>query len=257
MEQTIIDKNTCLQRLICGYDFKSEIDIDVILKHLSDSIEKIICEISELPEMPDSKISLYGPYLGRSILELSMTAFLARLDPFRILVIKGRQSQPGYELSRPNISAIRWQGDVIDKSVSDLWGEKSLKDPSRAILGPYQKQLVLFEIAQKVQDEGEEQNVGGWYSELVQTDAKGLVEKINSKLTRLYSALSKGVHHELLVPVESILDRDTVLTQLNDVFFVISTLGLIVSQVPHAYRKSSSMEESFMYYKMAKELEVC
>lgn len=61
----------------------------------------------------------------------------------------------------------------------------------------------------------------------------------------------------MLVPVESILDRDTVLTLLNDVFFVISTLGLIVSQVPHAYRNSSSMEESFMYYKTAKELEVC
>ena len=123
-------------------------------------------------------------------------------------------------------------------------------------MGPYQKQLVLIESAQRVQDNGDEQNIGGWYSELFQTDAKGLVEKINSKLTRLYSALSKGVHHELLVPVESILDRDTVLTLLNDVFFVISTLGLIVSQVPHAYRKSSSIEESFMYYRKAKELEV-
>ena len=57
-----------------------------------------------------------------------------------------------------------------------------------------------------------------YYPELIQTDAEGLVEKINSKLIRLYSALSKGVHHELLVPVESILDRDTVWTLLNNTF---------------------------------------
>ena len=147
------------------------LEIDVVLKHLSDSIEKIVSEISDLPEMPDSKISLYGPYLGRSLLELSMTALLARLDPFRILVIKGRQAQPGYELNRPNTSAIRWQGDVVDKAVNDLWGDKSLKDPSRAILGPYQKQLILIKNAQKVQDEGDEQNVGGWYGILSRIDS--------------------------------------------------------------------------------------
>ena len=105
------------------YDFQSEIDIDVILKHLSGSIEKIISELSDLSELSDSKISLYGPYLGRSVLELSMTALLARLDPFRILVIKGRQAQPGYELNKPNSSAIRWQGDVIDKAVNNLWDD--------------------------------------------------------------------------------------------------------------------------------------
>lgn len=152
----------------------------MILKHLSESIEKIVSEISELAVMPDSKISLYSPYLGRSVLELSMTALLARLDPFRILVIKGSQAQPKYELNRPSTSAIRWQGDVVDKAVNDLWGDKSLKNPSRAILGQYQKQLILIESAQKVQDEVDEQSVGGWYFELIQTDAEGLVEKINS-----------------------------------------------------------------------------
>ena len=82
-----------------------------------------------------------------------------------------------------------------------------------------------------------------------------IVEKIKSKINNLYSSLSKGIHHELLVPIESILDRDTVLNFLNEVLFVISTLGLIVSLVPHAYHKCSE-SESFEYYKKAKELEV-
>ena len=255
MEDIEIDRNTCLSKLICGYDFDPDNEIDVILGHLSGSIEKIIVEISELPSKNDDKLTLYGPYLGRSLLELSMTALLARLDPFRILVMKGKQVQPGYELKKPHVSAIRWQGDVVDVSVTDLWAEKALKNPSRAILGAYQVKLVLVASAQRILDEGNEQAIGEWYSELVQTDANGLVEKIKSKLNSLYSSLSKGIHHELLVPIESILDRDTVLTFLNDVLFVISTLGLVVSRVPHAYHKCSK-SESFMYYKKAKELEV-
>jgi len=255
LNDMVVDINTCLSKLICGYNFDQNNKIDLILGHLSDSIEKIIIEISELPSKEDEKLTLYGPYLGRSLMELCLTALLARLDPFRILVMKGKQTQPGYELKKPHVSAIRWQGDVVDDAVNDLWAEKALKNPSRAILGPYQVKLVLVDSAQRILDEGNEQEIGEWYSELIKTDATGLVEKIKSKINNLYSSLSKGIHHELLVPIESILDRDTVLNFLNEVLFVISTLGLIVSLVPHAYHKCSE-SESFEYYKKAKELEV-
>ena len=146
MDDTIADKNTCLSKLICGYDFDPKNEIDVILGHLSNSIEKIIVEIIELPSKEDDKLTLYGPYLGRSLLELSMTALLARLDPFRILVMKGKQVQPRSELDKPHVSAIRWQGDVVGEAVPNLWTEKALKNPSRAILGPYQVKLVLYHL---------------------------------------------------------------------------------------------------------------
>ena len=208
-----------------------------------------------MPDLEDDKLSLYGPYLGRSLLELSVTAILGRLDPFKILLMKGKQERADYELGKPHSSAIRWQGDVVDKAVNDIWEDKSLKDPTRAILGAYQVELVMINSAQKIFDEGDMQSIGEWYTDLTQTDAKGLIEKMKSKINTLYSSMSKGIHHELLVPQESILDRDTVLNLLNDTFFVVATLGLLVSRIPHAYQKCPK-EESFMYYKKSKELEV-
>lgn len=245
----------CLSKLICGIDFEDDNDIDKILGHISVSVNKIASEIISLPSLSNEKLSLYGPYLGRSLLELSTTALLARLDPFKILLMKGKQEQSDYELGKPHSSAIRWQGDVVDEAVNDIWAEKPLKNPTRAILGAYQTQLVMVKSAQKVFDESTETLIGGWYNELTRTDAKGLVEKLKSKINTLYSSLSKGIHHELLVPQESILDRDTVLNLINDTLFVVMTLGLLMSRIPHAYQKTP-LDDCFTHYKNAKELEL-
>jgi hypothetical protein len=169
--------------------------------------------------------------------------------------MKRKQEQADYELGKPHSSAIRWQGDVVDKAVSNLWDNKALSNPTRAILGAYQVELVMIGSAEKIIDNCTEESIGGWYSVLIQTDARGLVERIKLDINKLYSSLSKGVHHELLVPIESILDRNTVLTLINDTIYIVSTLSLLVSQIPHAYQ-SCSLEESFQLYKSCKELEV-
>lgn len=226
-----------------------------MLKHLSSSLKKIVIEITELPGLNDDKIGLYGPYLGRSLLELSITALLGRLDPFKILLMKGVQEQNNYDLGKPHPSAIRWQGDVLDKAVPDLWDEKALKDPTRAILGAYQIELAMINSAKKIVDTGNEESIGEWYTEISNTDSIGLIKKIQSKISTLYSSLSKGIHHELLVPYESILDRDTVINLVNDSIFVISTLGLLVSQIPHAY-KHEVLDSCASFYKSSKELEL-
>ena len=101
MEMIELEKNESLLRLVCGYDFDNDIEIDKILQHLSDSLRKVISEIIDLPSLENDKLSLYGPYLGRSLLELSVTALLARIDPFKILLMKNKQEQPDYELGKP------------------------------------------------------------------------------------------------------------------------------------------------------------
>ena len=65
-------------------------------------------------------------------MELGITALLARLDPFKILLMKGKQEQTDYELGRPHVSAIRWQGDVVDAAVPNLWAESALRNPTSA-----------------------------------------------------------------------------------------------------------------------------
>lgn len=250
-----LEEVDCFIKLVCGSEYNDENEIDKILKHLSVSLKKIVLELAALQDLSDDKIGLYGPYLGRSMLELSMTALVGRLDPFKTLLMKKKQEQPDYDLGKPHSSSIRWQGDIVDKAVPNLWEDKSLKDPTRAILGAYQIELVLIDSARKIIDNGSEEAMGMWFSQMSNTDAKGVVESIKSKINTAYSSLSKGVHHELLVPQESILDRDTVLTILNDTLYIISSLSLLISQIPHAY-KNESLEQCFNDYKQSQELEL-
>jgi hypothetical protein len=254
MEIMELEKIECFIKLVCGHSFDDTNEIDQILQHLSGSLTKVMSEIVDIPTLSNDKLSLYGPYLGRSLLELSVTALLARLDPFKILLMKGKQEQSDYELGKPHSSAIRWQGDVVDKAVTNIWDDKSLKDPTRAILGVYQVNLVMLNSAQKIVDQSSEESIGGWYTALTRAEPEGLIQSLRSQINTLYSSLSKGVHHELLVPYESILDRDTVLNLLNDTLYVVSTLGLIVSQIPHVY-KNLPLNECSRYYKKVKELE--
>lgn len=241
--------------MVCGTDFDANKELDKILLHLEASLKKVTKELVEVQALSDEKLGLYGPYLGRAILELSMTALIARIDPFKILLMKGKQEQPDYDLGMPHSSAIRWQGDVLDKAVSNLWDDKSLKDPTRAIFGAYQVQLVLNTSAELIIDEGSEDSMGEWYNQLSSTTPASAIEAIKSKINKAYSSLSKGIHHELLVPPASILDRDTVISILNETLYIVASISLLVSQVPHAYKKAN-LEQSFIDYKNSKELEL-
>ncbi|QCF36978.1 hypothetical protein [Salinivibrio sp. YCSC6] len=246
---------TSFVRLVCGTGFDSNHELDKILLHLQTSLQKVTQELVELQQSSDYKLGLYGPYLGRSILELSMTALIARVDPFKILLMKGKQEQPDYDLGKPHSSAIRWQGDVVDKAVSNIWNDKSLKDPTRAIFGAYQVQLVLISSAELVIDEGSESSMGEWYAQLSSTTPDSTIESIKSKINTAYSSLSKGIHHELLIPQESVLDRDTVISLLNETFYIVASISLLISQIPYAYKKAE-LEQSFVDYKNSKELEL-
>lgn len=242
-------------RLVCGTNFDSNKELDKILLHLEASLKKVTFELIEVQGLSDEKLGLYGPYLGRAILELSMTALIARIDPFKILLMKGKQEQADYDLGKPHSSSIRWQGDIVDTAVKNLWDDKSLKDPTRAVFGAYQVQLVLINSAELVIDEGSESSMGDWYTRFSSTTAASAIESIKSKINTAYSSLSKGIHHELLVPPESILDRDTVISILNETLYIVSSISLLISQVPHAYKKAN-LEQSFNDYKKSKELEL-
>lgn len=241
-------------RLICGSDFDDSAEIDQILEHISNSLKRIVDEIHS-HAADDSKLQLYAPYLGRAILELSVTALVARLDPFKVLLMKRKQEQHDYELGKPHSSALRWQGDVTDKAVNKMWEDKELKEPTRALLGDYQVELSLKTSAQHIFDNGDAAQMGDWHSTLTQSDYSGLMTRLRSDISRLFSSLSKGVHHEFLVPLDSLFDRDTVVNLINDTIFVVATLGLLVSQTPHAY-KSAELNTVSEYYRNAKELEL-
>lgn len=233
--------------LLCGNRNTSNSDIDEILNHLFDSIGKICQEITKLESMPDDHITLYGPFLGRSLLELGSTALIARIDPFRVLILREAQKQSNYNLGTPHSASIRWQGDVLAENVDQLWADKSLKNPTRALLGVYQRHF-FSKIMDDVIDELNNSGNGDWTNRLTSRQPEGLAHYIMQEITTLYSSLSKGIHHELIVPAATLLDRVTLITLLNKALHVMATMGLFTSFVPHIYNKidnKSTLVENF------------
>lgn len=237
LQASVAKRCESLATLLCGQKCESKCDINEILNHLHESICTICGEISKLPERDDRHLTLYGPFLGRSLLELGATALIGRIDPFRVLILREAQKQPNYNIGKQHAASIRWQGDVVDENVADLWNDKSLKSPTRALLGVYQRHFfrkVMDEVADKLSSsEG-----GNWSQKLTSMPPDSIPHYAMNEILRLYSSLSKGIHHELIVPVESLLDRDTIKTLLNETLQVMATVGLMTSFVPHVYNSA-------------------
>jgi hypothetical protein len=121
----------------CGGSFSG------ITSHLSSSIKSVISEILKLPTESPDRIALFGPFLGRSVLELTYTALLGRLDPFRLLVLREIQMQitagNATTLGERCQTAIQWSGDVRpmkDGEGQDLWSSsKTMDKMNRSLFG--------------------------------------------------------------------------------------------------------------------------
>lgn len=253
--QDIEENYTAFSTLLCGEKKSTSNDINEILNHLFESIKKICKEINKLKTMDDEHITLYGPFLGRSLLELGSTALIARLDPFRVLILREAQKQSDYDLGKPNSVSIKWQGDVLADDVNELWADKSLKSPTRALLGVYQRFFYakfMNQVIDLLNDHGD----GEWTIRLTGRSPEGLPSYILQEIKKLYSSLSKGIHHELVVPSESLLDRDTVVTLLNNTLHIMSTIGLITSIVPHVYNGPKNNVDLVNFFNHAELLEI-
>jgi hypothetical protein len=231
------NSQSALAKLLCGNVVIGGDGINEVLNHLSESIDNIVRELIAIDSLDSEKISLFAPFLGRSILELGCTALIARLDPFRVLVLREYQKRPDYKIDKPNKSSIRWQGDVFSDKVSDLWADKSLQNPTRALLGDYYKVLIWANNFDKLRDEIEDISGDEWLFELKQKDFERFYSEISNDFSSLYSELSKGIHHELVIPLSSAFDRDTTKQLIEKTIRSIATLGLIVSVVSHSLNR--------------------
>lgn len=251
------NKFDSIVRLICGSEFDDTIEIDQILKNISISIRRICIEIEKLINSDPHQMSLFGPYLGRALLEAGTTALVARIDPFRVLITKKRQEQGTYKLGERDLSGFSWKDDVMPEIIRTPWSDSSVKNAntSRGLLGTYQAEFALLKAADKIFDNAEEDTVGNWYPKLVRSDANGLIASLRQSIAQQYSSHSKGVHHELLINPEIIMDNDTIKSSINDTLYSISTLALLVSQVPYAY-KNQNLENSLADYKCLQSLEL-
>lgn len=251
-----VSDRSALAKLLCGNLVAADGEgIDEVLSHLSASIDNVVKELVTLESLSPNQISLFAPFLGRSILELGGTALIARLDPFRVLLLREYQKQPNYQMDKPNKSSIRWQGDVLADKVTDLWGDKSVQNPTRALLGDYYKILIWSANFDKLLDAIADVSGDEWIEELRRKDFNRFDRETLNELSNLYSELSKGIHHELVIPLSSAFDIETAKQRIKESVRHIATLGLFVSVVSHALNKLD-MQEAIAAYKEIQEMGV-
>lgn len=197
-------------------------------------MDSVMHQFSWLGEQDAGRVSMFGPFLGRSLLELSATALIGRLDPIRILVVRQIQAQPDYDTSIPWKASIRWQGDVLAaKKVQNLWGDAlEYEKITKALLGDYYDHLVWRPAVQQML--GVAKGGGNWFAQLGAISPDSFVTRKRDEISRLYSSLSKGIHHEFVLPPGTLYDRATVVDLVQRTIHLIADIGLVSHFIPHA-----------------------
>lgn len=231
-------KLECILRLVAGYP-KSKADrtdYQDLLNDLRSSLSTVF-ELMEQSRAADTQKSrAILPYATRSFLELALNTFIARVDPFRILALRKCQLGSDYDLgSRYNL-ALSWMGDVYTKNGGKnvSWvPDKQPQNISRAILdGPWAELawVPAFERARDLLN-----NLSGdWMTELRALEPEKFGLTARGRLLMTYSSLSKGVHHELVIPKETLLDATTLRTVCADVVKWVCYLAYVSHFIDHS-----------------------
>lgn len=147
-------------------------------------------------------ISVYS----RRFMESSATALLLRVDPLRVLALKELQRRSSYQLSKRNLLAIQWSGDVISKGSKDPKDPKDVNatfndcEPSkldRALFSPLCSKVIWQPAVEELQNFVSTQNMTTpWQLEFLKMEPEKFALTIAGQLNESFSFFSKGIHSE-------------------------------------------------------------
>lgn len=226
-----------LSRLVCGGQPLAGSTLGEILGHSQTMVTALASELESLRRealthtTEPTRFALFGPFAGRSLLEVGLTAILGRLDPFRVLVLREMQMRPDYVPEKRSLVSIQWSGDILaDKKVEDLWRiDRNIKDMTRALLGDYYEHLFWRKAFQVVLDGTSEDRGGDWMRELRRMEPDSFVSRMRQLTSSVYSSCSKGVHHEYVIPASGYYDVTTLSTILNDALKAVALLAFVAN----------------------------
>ena len=240
-----------LRLIACGDLKPSEgapSQLQEILEHIGDSIDVVVTHLRWVGAQPPARLALFGPFLGRSLLELCLTAIAGRLDPVRLLVVREVQSHPDYTTEKAWKAAIHWQGDIIPKRAAADPSKKKFENPdpsdlSRALLGDEYDRLLWRPATDRllVQAAGSGSN---WLAKMASTGSDKFAARKRGEMDRMYSSLSKGIHHEFVLPPGVLYDRTTVADLIQKVLQAVAEIGLVshfVAGVPFAWEAKKAL----------------
>lgn len=222
-----------LKMLVCGKNGKLG-DLSLIFSHLGATIHFFGDKSSQfITKKLKANITEYGPFTGRRLLESACTVLLGRIDPFRLLLVKRYQSQPGFNIGARGKLSIQWTSDIIPpKPPQDLWSQNTdTKDVSRALLSAYAHELYWEKAFIEMLDDLSTET-SQWLNELSQIQPDGITTYFRREADRLFSSLSKGIHTEFVVPSTISYDATTVIDILESTVSLITKMSIVVNYMP-------------------------
>ena len=250
---------TALITLLCGprdNGAQAASDMQLVLNHLSESLSEILHELDSLKTADDKKLRIYGPFLGRSWLEVAFTALIGRLDPFRILTIRRTQLSNGYDRTMPWKCAIRWQGDVLSSRPKDLWAAShEPKDLTRAVLGDYYDELYWRPALQALSDAVPMNHQSRWLTELLGYPGESFSPRKRESVNSLYSELSKSVHFESVTPSAALADRISIVELIQRCVRETAEVALLSHFVAHSF-SNIDISSAVVHFASLEEMEV-
>ncbi|MCZ8522211.1 MULTISPECIES: hypothetical protein [Paenibacillus] len=244
--------------LLCGKQEDSNIEINNVLSRLNITISKFIRKLLSVDLLNEDEREL-APFYARTIFEAAGTALLARLDPFRVLIVYKVQSSTNYDVTKRSNVALQWTGDIIAsaKPKGDIWNpEQKANDYDRALLSNYFGELFWKPGFLNLIDFLPSYNFtksSDWKDKLEQREETQFFEMSKTEASNLFSAFSKGVHYEFLVNTESVYDATTVQDFILRMIQITSDLG-VVSHFGGLMAFSLSKQEAVDYYLEVEEM---
>lgn len=227
----------------------------------------------------DEDRSTYGSFVARKLLESSLSAILARIDPSRFLILQEYQQRAGerYKPHERHPASVAWSGDIIpEKSSDSIWSNESPPDKFiRSLLGGHLAEVVWPKAIEKLSLDESDMPKGIWLEEigniyegkLREVSGRGsssnssiaagvsVLGVFRSRAQDNYSALSKGVHLEFVVDESIILDSETVVEHMLTAVKIAAQLGYLSNYMDSVFSRIETqtaaelllnVEESFL-----------
>lgn len=155
---------------------------------------------------------------ARRFLEAATTALLSRIDPLRVLALRELQRGGSYQLTKRNLLAIQWSGDILPSgergdgmSIRDCDPQKL----DRALFSTLVSLTVWKPAIESLQNLlSTEAHPTDWQLDLLAIDPEEFAKKAVGVLNGNYSYFSKGIHIEAIDRRRSIFNIDDTKTHI-------------------------------------------
>ena len=168
----------------------------------------------------------------RQLLEAGTLCLLNRTDPFRTLALYKSQVNNRYSLTKRNLIAIQWAGDILPDSKSEkaFTGEMDPKELNRALFSKHSDEFIWTPgIGMFVEYLASNSPSSSWETQLVDEDPIAFNTKSRSQLNGIFSTVSKLVHVEWLISEKLLLDVDTLRTNIQSAIYLLSVYSAALS----------------------------